>query len=71
MSDGPGRRGEAHPGGAPPRCPVDTSLSVDEAWLREWANEGIGKLGLLLAAHAAFDAYVASRDNAADGDDAD
>ena len=48
---------------------VDLSLSVDDVWLREWAAECIEALGRLLAAHAAFDAFLAARDNAGDVDD--
>ena len=35
-----------------------TLLSVDDAWLREWAAEGIAGLERLLAAHAAFDEFL-------------
>jgi hypothetical protein len=31
-----------------------TTISVDEAWLAEWAAEGIAALDRLLAAQAAF-----------------
>jgi hypothetical protein len=48
-----------------------TTISVDEAWLREWAGEGIAALERLLAAHAAFDAYLRTRHDSNDGDLAD
>ena len=51
---------------------ADTHLiSVDDAWLREWAAEGIAALERLLAAHAAFDAYLETRQNSGNGDRAD
>jgi hypothetical protein len=55
--------------GASRPCGVDTTMSVDDAWLREWAAECIEALGRLLAAHAAFDAFLAARDNARDEPD--
>jgi hypothetical protein len=48
-----------------------TTISVDEAWLREWAAEGIAALERLLAAYAAFDVYLRTRHDSADGDLAD
>ena len=48
---------------------IDLSISVDDAWLQEWAAECIEALGRLLAAHAAFDAFLAARDNAGDEPD--
>jgi hypothetical protein len=48
-----------------------TTISVDEAWLREWAADGIAALERLLAAHAAFDAYLRTRHDSSDGDLAD
>ncbi len=36
-------------------------LDVDEAWLREWAAEGIAAIEQYLAKHAAFAAYLRSR----------
>ena len=48
-----------------------TTISVDEAWLREWAAEGIAALERLLAAHAAFDDYLRTRHDLGDGDRAD
>jgi len=36
-------------------------LDVDEAWLREWAAEGIAALERYLARHAAFVAYLEAR----------
>ena len=47
------------------------ATSVDDAWLREWAAEGIAALERLLAAHAAFDAYLRTRHDSSDGDRAD
>jgi hypothetical protein len=44
-----------------------TAVSVDEAWLREWAAEGIAALERLLAAHAAFDEFLRSRQDEDDG----
>ena len=46
-------------------------MSVDDAWLREWAAEGIAGLERLLAAHAAFDEYLRTRQDSSDGDRAD
>jgi hypothetical protein len=48
-----------------------TTLSVDEAWLREWAAEGIAALERLLAAHAAFDDYLRTRHDHGNGADQD
>jgi hypothetical protein len=42
-------------------------VSVDDAWLREWAAEGIAALERLLAAHAAFDAFLRARQDDDDG----
>ena len=50
---------------------ITTAVSVDEAWLREWAADGIAALERLLAAHAAFDEYLRSRHDASHGDRAD
>ncbi len=47
------------------------ATSVDDAWLREWAAEGIAALERLLAAHAAFDDYLRTRQDSSDGDRAD
>ena len=47
------------------------ATSVDDAWLREWAAEGIAALERLLAAHAAFDEYLRTRQDSSDGDRAD
>jgi hypothetical protein len=44
-----------------------TTLSVDEAWLAEWAAEGISAFERLLAAHAAFDDFLRSRQDEDDG----
>ncbi|HJU47620.1 MAG TPA: hypothetical protein VJ689_05785 [Gaiellaceae bacterium] len=38
-----------------------TELDVDEAWLREWAAEGVTALERYLAKHAAFAAYLRRR----------
>ena len=47
---------------------IDTdTVSVDDAWLREWAAEGIAALERLLAAHAAFDAFLRARQDDDDG----
>ena len=43
------------------------TISVDDVWLREWAAEGIAALERLLAAHAAFDAFLRSRQDEDDG----
>lgn len=43
------------------------TVSVDEAWLREWAAEGIAALERLLAAHAAFDDFLRARQDEDDG----
>ncbi|HEY1316626.1 MAG TPA: hypothetical protein VGF10_05375 [Gaiella sp.] len=48
-----------------------TAVSVDEAWLREWAAEGIAALERLLAAHAAFDEFLSTRQDEDDGRRAD
>ena len=48
-----------------------TAVSVDDAWLREWAAEGIAALERLLAAHAAFDAFLRTRQDEDDGRRAD
>ena len=48
-----------------------TTISVDEAWLREWAADGIAALERLLAAHAAFDDYLRTRHDQTDGNRAD
>lgn len=36
-------------------------LDVDEAWLREWAAEGVAAIEQYLAKHAAFAAYLLTR----------
>jgi hypothetical protein len=48
-----------------------TTISVDDAWIRELADECIAGLERLLAAHAAFDAFLRSRHDSADGDRTD
>jgi hypothetical protein len=46
-------------------------LPADEAWLHDWALEGIAALERHLAKHAAFAAFVARRDtDSGDGDGA-
>lgn len=47
------------------------TISVDDAWLREWAAEGIAALERLLASHAAFDDYLETRQDSVNGDCAD
>lgn len=47
-----------------------TTISVDDAWLREWAAEGIAALERLLAAYAAFDAFLRTRQDEDDGSSA-
>ena len=47
------------------------TVSVDEAWLREWAAEGIAALERLLAAHAAVDDFLRARQDEDDGRRAD
>lgn len=48
-------------------------LDVDEAWLREWAAEGVAAIEQYLAKHAAFAAYLRARAllQSAHGDGAD
>jgi hypothetical protein len=36
-------------------------LSVDDAWIVEWADDGQRQIDRLLALHAAFERYVAER----------
>ena len=48
-----------------------TAVSVDDAWLREWAAAGIAALERLLAAHAAFDEFLRARQDEDDGRRAD
>lgn len=38
-----------------------SALPVDEAWLHDWALEGIAALERYLAKHAAFAAFLAGR----------
>jgi hypothetical protein len=47
------------------------TVSVDEAWLREWAAQGVAALERLLAAYAAFDEFLRSRQDEDDGGRAD
>lgn len=51
--------------------PDPSTVSVDDAWLGEWAAEGIAGLERLLAAHAAFDAYLRDRQDCDHGHDTD
>jgi hypothetical protein len=37
------------------------ALDVDDAWLAEWAAEGIAALERLLSRHAAFGEYLRAR----------
>ncbi len=55
--------------GALRRSGVDLTLSVDELWLHEWAAEGFEQLSHFLAAHAAFDEFLACRNNGGDDND--
>ena len=48
----------------------DTTTSVDDAWVADWAAEGIAALERSLANHAAFSEYLASR-TVLDSDDGD
>jgi hypothetical protein len=46
-----------------------SALPADEAWLHDWAHEGIAALERYLAKHAAFAAFVARRETGSgDGD---
>ena len=54
----------------PPERP-DRRLSVDDAWIVEWADEGLRQIDRLLGLHAAFDRYVAEHDPAARRDGLD
>ena len=45
----------------PPERP-DRRLSVDDAWIVEWADDGLRQIDRLLALHAAFDDYLAGRE---------
>jgi hypothetical protein len=48
-----------------------TTISVDDVWIRELADECIAGLERLLAAHAAFDEFLRSRHDSTDGDRTD
>lgn len=48
----------------------DTALDVDDAWIADWAAEGITALERSLARHAAFAEYLAAR-SVLDSDDGD
>jgi hypothetical protein len=43
-------------------------LDVDEAWVAEWAAEGIAAIEQYLAKHAAFAEYLATRTVVHSGD---
>ncbi len=43
-------------------------VDIDEAWLTEWASEGIEALERYLAKHAAFSDYLRSRRDLHSGD---
>jgi hypothetical protein len=47
-------------------------LSVDDLWLRDWAEEGVAAIERYLANHAAFAAFLAARNvlDSVDGDGA-
>jgi hypothetical protein len=48
-----------------------TAVSVDEAWISDWAGEGIATLERYLAKQAAFAEYLRGRDlQSRDGDGA-
>jgi hypothetical protein len=42
----------------PPTTPHVTHLDVDEAWIADWAAEGVAALERYLSRHAAFAAYL-------------
>ena len=44
------------------------AVPVDEAWLRDWAAEGLAAIEQYLAKHAAFAAYLAARGVLESGD---
>jgi hypothetical protein len=46
------------------------TISVDEAWIADWAAEGIASIERWLANHAAFAEYLAAR-TVLDSDDGD
>jgi hypothetical protein len=48
----------------------DTTISVDDAWIADWAAEGLAAIERSLANHAAFAEYLASR-TGLDSDDGD
>jgi len=49
-----------------------SALPVDELWLLDWVDEGVAALERYLGKHAAFAAFLASRDglDSIDGDGA-
>ena len=49
----------------------DRRVSVDDAWILEWADDGQRQIDRLLALHAAFDRYVVERDLAGGRDGGD
>ena len=60
-------RGAPHEGA--PRWSGATAVSVDDVWVMEWAADGIVAIERLLAAHAAFDAFLRARQDESDVDD--
>lgn len=38
-----------------------TQIDVDELWVREWVEEGLGQLDRYLACHAAFEEFLRTR----------
>ena len=50
------------------RAHIHIELDVDEAWLTEWAAEGIAALEHYLAKQAAFASYLRSRGDLHSGD---
>ena len=38
-----------------------SEIDVDELWLREWVEDGIGRIARYLDAQAAFEAYLRER----------
>jgi hypothetical protein len=47
---------------------IHIELDVDQAWLTEWAAEGIAAIERYLAKHAAFARYLRSRGDLHSGD---
>jgi hypothetical protein len=68
-----GRVRNLEPGGCTGMSDYDTHaqlLDVDEAWLAEWACEGLAAIETYLAKHAAFAEYLSRRTDL-DCDDGD